>query len=80
MCIGVGAALIGLIAVVFTLSLFVIQQISDRSVPGILREYAADNLIRTIYAALSILAVGSFLGAILSPREHPVLMFRTAIF
>jgi hypothetical protein len=80
MCIGVGAALIGLIAVVFTLSLFVIQQISDRSVPGILREYAADNLIRTIYAALSIMAVGSLLGAILLPREHPVLMFSIAIF
>ena len=43
LCIGVGAALIGLIAVVFTLSLFLIQQISDRSVPGILREYAADG-------------------------------------
>jgi hypothetical protein len=53
LCIGVGAALIGLIAVVFTLSLFVIQQISDRSVPGILREYAADGAIRTIYATLS---------------------------
>ena len=57
LCIGVGAALIGLIAIVFTLSLFVIQQISDRSVPGILREYAADGGIRAVYAALSVLAV-----------------------
>lgn len=40
--ISVGAALIGLIAVVFTLSLFVVQQISNTSIPGLLGEYAAD--------------------------------------
>ncbi len=79
LCLAVGAALIGLIAVVFTLSLFVIQQISDRSVPGILREYAADNQIRAIYAALSVFAVVSLLGTLLSPREHPLLMASTAI-
>jgi hypothetical protein len=79
LCIGVGAALIGLIAVVFTLSIFVIQQISDRSVPGILREYAADNFIRAIYAALSALAVGCLLGALLSSRHHPVLTFSVPI-
>jgi uncharacterized membrane protein len=62
LCIAVGAALIGLIAVVFTLSLFVIQQISDRSVPGILREYAADRGIRAVYAALSGFAVTCLLG------------------
>jgi hypothetical protein len=80
MCIAVGAALIGLIAVVFTLSLFVIQQISDRSVPGILREYAADTAIRTIYTALSLLSIGSLLGALLSPVEHPFMMFTIASF
>jgi hypothetical protein len=75
LCIGVGAALIGLIAVVFALSLFVIQQISDRSVPGILREYAADGKTRAIYATLSGLAVACLLGVSISSRYHPVLAF-----
>src|ERR1700722_6234537 len=75
LCIGVGAALIGLIAVVFTLSLFVIQQISDRSVPGLLREYAADGVVRAIYAALSVLALSCLLGVSISSRRHPVLAF-----
>jgi hypothetical protein len=78
--IGVGAALIGLIAVVFTLSLFVIQQISDRSVPGILREYAADGATRTIYASLSGLAMVCLLGVSVSSRHHPVLAFTLPIF
>jgi len=75
LCIGVGAALIGLIAVVFTLSLFVIQQISDRSVPGILREYAADGKTRAIYATLSALAVVCLSGVSISSRQHPILAF-----
>lgn len=80
LCIGVGAALIGLIAVVYTLSLFVIQQISDRSVPGILREYAADNVTRTIYLALAVLAVTCLLGALFARQHHPVLVFSLPIF
>jgi hypothetical protein len=80
LCIGVGAALIGLIAVVFTLSLFVIQQISDRSVPGILREYAADGPTRAVYATLSGLAVICLLGVSISSRHHPVLAFSVPLF
>lgn len=80
LCIGVGAALISLIAVVFTLSLFVIQQISDRSVPGILREYAADGGTRAIYAALSGLAVTCFLGVSISSRQHPILAYTLPLF
>jgi uncharacterized membrane protein len=80
LCIGVGAALIGLIAVVFTLSLFLIQQISDRSVPGILREYAADGATRAIYATLSGLAVTCLLGVSISSRHHPVLAFTLPLF
>lgn len=80
LCIGVGAALIGLIAVVFTLSLFVIQQISDRSVPGILREYAADGATRAIYATLSGLAITCLLGVSISSRNHPVLAFALPLF
>jgi len=80
LCIGIGASLIGLIAVVFTLSLFLIQQISDRSVPGILREYAADNVIRAIYAVLSLLAMACLCAALLTVKTHPVLKFSLPIF
>jgi len=80
LCIGVGAALIGLIAIVFTLSLFVIQQISDRSVPGILREYAADGATRAIYTTLSGLAIICLLGVSISSRHHPVLAFTLPLF
>ena len=80
LCIAVGAALIGLIAVVFTLSLFVIQQISDRSVPGILREYAADGATRAIYATLSGLAVACLLGVLIPSRQHPILAYLLPIF
>jgi hypothetical protein len=80
LCIGIGAALIGLIAVVFTLSLFVIQQISDGSVPGMLREYAADNVTRAIYSARSILAITCLVAALIPSRHHPVAAFCLPIF
>ena len=70
--IAVGAALIGLIAVVFTLSLFVIQQVSDRAVPGLLREYAADGRTKLIYALLSIAAVASLGSSLILTARHPV--------
>ena len=68
----VGAALIGLIAVVFTLSLFVIQQVSERAVPGLLREYAADTRSKLIYFLLSIAAVSSLGASLILPARHPV--------
>jgi hypothetical protein len=80
LCIGVGAALIGLIAVVFTLSLYVIQQISDRSVPGILREYAADDRMRAIYTGLSVVAIACLMGAMVPYHQHPILIFGLPIF
>jgi uncharacterized membrane protein len=63
----VGAALIGLIAVVFTLTLFVIQQISITNIPDLLREYASDSPIQIIYALL----VGAALFALSATFVRP---------
>jgi hypothetical protein len=69
--ISVGAALIGLIAVVFTLSLFVVQQISNTSIPGLLGEYAADPFSQLIYVILAILAVLALGCSLIVPSHHP---------
>ena len=71
LAISVGAALIGLIGVVFTLTLFVVQQVSNNSVPGLLREYAADRGTQLIYAALTSLAVLALASALINPVKHP---------
>jgi uncharacterized membrane protein len=67
----VGAALIGLIGVVFTLTLFVIQQISNSSIPGLLREYAADKRTQWIFICLACLALLALSATLIVPRTHP---------
>lgn len=71
--ISVGAALIGLIAIVFTLSLFVIQQISNTSIPGLLGEYAADSFSQLIYVLLAVLTVLALSCSLIIPAHHPFL-------
>lgn len=71
--ISVGAALIGLIAVVFTLSLFVIQQISNTSIPGLLREYAGDKIAQLIYVLLALFALVALGSSLIAPACHPFL-------
>jgi len=71
LAISVGAALVGLIGVVFTLTLFVIQQISSTSIPGLLREYASDRGTQVIYACLSFLALVTLGAALIVPAKHP---------
>ncbi len=71
--ISVGAALIGLIAVVFTLSLFVIQQISNTSIPGLLGEYAGDKIAQLIYVLLAFFALVALGSSLIAPARHPFL-------
>lgn len=71
LAISVGAALVGLIGVVFTLTLFVIQQISSTSIPGLLREYASDRGTQVIYACLSFLALLALGSSLIIPAKHP---------
>jgi uncharacterized membrane protein len=69
LAISVGAALVGLIGVVFTLTLFVIQQISSTSIPGLQREYASDRGTQVIYACLSFLALVTLGAALIIPAK-----------
>jgi hypothetical protein len=51
--IAVGAAMLGVIGIVFSLSLFSIQQVADRGISLTLREYANDWVLRLVYRSLA---------------------------
>src|SRR5258708_3468016 len=58
--IAVGAAMLGVIGIVFSLNLFSIQQVAERGTLLTLREYANDLVLRLVYwslAGFTILAV-----------------------
>lgn len=63
--IGIGAAITGIIAIAFSLSLFAIQQVADRGTPATVQEYARDRLLALVYWVLAILASASFAAALL---------------
>jgi hypothetical protein len=63
--IGIGAAITGIIAIAFSLSLFAIQQVADRGTPATVQAYARDRLLKAIYWALVVLAMTSFAAALL---------------
>ena len=63
--IGIGAAITGIIAIAFSLSLFAIQQVADRGTPATVQAYARDRVLRAIYWALAILAMACFAAALL---------------
>jgi uncharacterized membrane protein len=62
--IAVGAAMLGVIGIVFSLSLFSIQQVAERGTSLTLREYANDWVLRAVFwslAAFTVLAMGTAL-------------------
>ncbi len=63
--IGIGAAITGIIAIAFSLSLFAIQQVADRGTPATVQAYAQDRVLRAIYWALAVLAMACFAAALL---------------
>jgi hypothetical protein len=71
LAIGVGAGITGMIAIVFSLSLFAIQQVADKAAPEILREYAHDRLLALYFFVLAALATMSFAVALIkSDRDY----------
>jgi uncharacterized membrane protein len=54
--IAVGAAMLGVIGIVFSLSIFSIQQVAERGTAYTVREYARDWVFRMVYWTLSIFA------------------------
>jgi predicted membrane protein DUF2254 len=65
MVIGIGAAITGIIAIAFSLSLFAIQQVADRGTPATVQAYARDRVMALIYWALAVLATTCFAVALL---------------
>ena len=62
--IAVGAAMIGVIGIVFSLSIFSIQQVAERGTAFTVREYALDWVFRIVYWALACFAFLAMLSAL----------------
>lgn len=65
MGIAVGAAMLGVIGIVFSLSFFSIQQVAERGTLLTLREYANDWVLRLVYWSLAAFTVFAVTAAIL---------------
>lgn len=65
LAIGIGAAISGIIAIAFTLSLFAVQQIADKATPSTVQAYARDPILAFVYWALASLAIASFVVGLL---------------
>lgn len=70
--IAVGAAMLGVIGIVFSLSLFSIQQVAERGTSLTLREYARDWVLRLVYGSLAAFTVFAMATALLK-KESAVL-------
>lgn len=62
--IAVGAAMLGVIGIVFSLSLFSMQQVAERGTLLTLREYANDWVLRLVYWSLAGFAVFAVTAAL----------------
>jgi uncharacterized membrane protein len=62
--IAVGAAMLGVIGIVFSLSIFSIQQVAERGTTFTLREYANDWVFRFVYWALAVFAFVAMVSAL----------------
>jgi len=70
LAIGTGAAITGIIAIAFSLSLFAIQQVADRGTPATLQAYARDRVIVIIYWTLAAFAIICFAIALLKVERN----------
>jgi uncharacterized membrane protein len=62
--IAVGAAMLGVIGIVFSLSIFSIQQVAERGTAITLREYANDWIFRIVYWTFALFALLAMLSAL----------------
>ena len=63
MGIAAGAAITGLVGIVFVVTLFAIQQAADRGTAAMLEEFSKDRALWGIYLSLAVLALASFVLA-----------------
>ena len=69
LAIAVGAAMLGVIGIVFSLSLFSIQQVAERGTSLTLREYANDWVLRIVYGSLAIFTLFAMATALLKKES-----------
>jgi uncharacterized membrane protein len=62
--IAVGAAVLGVIGIVFSLSIFSVQQVAERGTAYTVQEYARDWVFRITYWALALFALAAMLSAL----------------
>lgn len=65
----IGASLLGVIAIAFSLSIFAVQQASDRYTPAILRFYLRDRTSRVIFFTLGLFSFLLFVFALFPLNE-----------
>lgn len=75
LAISIGAAITGIIAIAFSLSLFAIQQVAERGTPATLQAYARDPVLRLIYWALAAFATACFAISLLKNEKN----YRTGV-
>ncbi|VVB53007.1 Uncharacterised protein [uncultured archaeon] len=74
--IAVGAAMLGVIGIVFSLSIFSIQQVSERGTTLTLREYARDWVFQVVYWTLALFASLAMLSSL---RKNESGLFRACL-
>jgi uncharacterized membrane protein len=67
--IAVGAAMLGVMGIVFSLSLFSIQQVAERGTSLTLREYAHDWVLRLVYGSLAAFTVLAMATALMKKES-----------
>jgi len=67
--IAVGAAMLGVIGIVFSLSIFSIQQVAERGTALTLREYAHDWVFRFVYWILAFFAILAMLSSLQNSKS-----------
>ena len=79
LAIAVGAAMLGVIGIVFSLSLFSIQQVAERGTSLTLREYANDWVLRIVYGSLAVFTVFAMAGALLKKESAALVVLANFI-
>jgi hypothetical protein len=74
LAIGIGAAIAGIIAISFSLSLFAIQQVANYGTPAMLRAYARDKALVATYWALSVFAIVCFSASLFKGHRAPAVL------
>lgn len=74
LAIAIGTAITGLVAIVFSLTLFTVQRAADKGTPRIFKEFSRDLWLWLVYWALALIAVACFLAGLL-PVRHTAITF-----